>query len=218
MCKGFCTGVGFVYWCLCLCTCVCLQVLVLCVGVCIQVFMYRLFCMQVISGDLNDHFPLVVWQTGSGTQTNMNVNEVISNRAITMVGGELGSKTPVHPNDHVNMSQVGSNKILRLPYCLSTLGFACILGPIAKRCMLRRLKFFYENSLSLSLSTPFLPLFFSFPLSLPLPSIPNFSLCLVCVPLSLSLPFPFLFLPFLSLSLSFSLALSVSQDCVQQDQ
>ncbi|RZJ37405.1 MAG: class II fumarate hydratase, partial [Brevundimonas sp.] len=56
-------------------------------------------------GKLDDHFPLVVWQTGSGTQSNMNANEVISNRAIQMLGGEMGSKTPVHPNDHVNMSQ-----------------------------------------------------------------------------------------------------------------
>ncbi|KAI8966924.1 fumarate hydratase [Mycotypha africana] len=60
---------------------------------------------EVIDGSLIDHFPLVVWQTGSGTQTNMNVNEVISNRAIELLGGELGSKNPVHPNDHVNMSQ-----------------------------------------------------------------------------------------------------------------
>ena len=60
---------------------------------------------EVITGKLDDHFPLVVWQTGSGTQTNMNVNEVIANRAIEMVGGTLGSKNPVHPNDHVNMSQ-----------------------------------------------------------------------------------------------------------------
>jgi len=60
---------------------------------------------EVIEGKLNDHFPLVVWQTGSGTQSNMNANEVISNRAIEMLGGEMGSKTPVHPNDHVNMSQ-----------------------------------------------------------------------------------------------------------------
>ena len=60
---------------------------------------------EVISGDLDDHFPLVVWQTGSGTQTNMNTNEVISNRAIELLGGERGSKEPVHPNDHVNMSQ-----------------------------------------------------------------------------------------------------------------
>jgi len=60
---------------------------------------------EVISGKLNDQFPLRIWQTGSGTQTNMNVNEVISNRAIEIAGGVLGSKNPVHPNDHVNMSQ-----------------------------------------------------------------------------------------------------------------
>lgn len=60
---------------------------------------------EVIAGKLHSHFPLVVFQTGSGTQTNMNVNEVISNRAIEILGGELGSKKPVHPNDHVNMSQ-----------------------------------------------------------------------------------------------------------------
>jgi len=61
---------------------------------------------EVISGELyDDHFPLVIWQTGSGTQSNMNTNEVISNRAIELLGGELGSKTPVHPNDHVNKSQ-----------------------------------------------------------------------------------------------------------------
>ena len=60
---------------------------------------------EVIDGKLDDHFPLVVWQTGSGTQSNMNANEVISNRAIEMLGGQMGSKTPVHPNDHVNMSQ-----------------------------------------------------------------------------------------------------------------
>jgi fumarate hydratase class II len=60
---------------------------------------------EVIEGKLDDHFPLAVWQTGSGTQSNMNANEVISNRAIEMLGGVLGSKKPVHPNDHVNMSQ-----------------------------------------------------------------------------------------------------------------
>ena len=60
---------------------------------------------EVIAGQLDDHFPLRIWQTGSGTQSNMNANEVISNRAIEMAGGEMGSKTPVHPNDHVNMSQ-----------------------------------------------------------------------------------------------------------------
>jgi fumarate hydratase class II len=60
---------------------------------------------EVMNGQLDEHFPLVVWQTGSGTQSNMNANEVISNRAIQMLGGEIGSKKPVHPNDHVNMSQ-----------------------------------------------------------------------------------------------------------------
>jgi len=60
---------------------------------------------EVIDGRLDEHFPLVVWQTGSGTQSNMNANEVISNRAIEMLGGAMGSKKPVHPNDHVNMSQ-----------------------------------------------------------------------------------------------------------------
>ena len=60
---------------------------------------------EVVTGKLDDHFPLVVWQTGSGTQSNMNANEVISNRAIQILGGQMGSKTPVHPNDHCNMGQ-----------------------------------------------------------------------------------------------------------------
>ena len=60
---------------------------------------------EVIKGKLDKHFPLKVWQTGSGTQTNMNVNEVIANRAIEILGGKKGSKKPVHPNDHVNKSQ-----------------------------------------------------------------------------------------------------------------
>src|SRR5205814_5757289 len=60
---------------------------------------------EVSEGKLDEHFPLAVWQTGSGTQSNMNANEVISNRAIETLGGVLGSKKPVHPNDHVNMSQ-----------------------------------------------------------------------------------------------------------------
>ena len=60
---------------------------------------------EVIDGKLSEHFPLVVWQTGSGTQSNMNANEVISNRAIQIMGGIMGSKSPVHPNDHCNMSQ-----------------------------------------------------------------------------------------------------------------
>src|SRR5438046_4747693 len=62
-------------------------------------------CDEILEGKLDDYFPLVVWQTGSGTQTNMNVNEVIANRANELLGGELGAKRPVHPNDHVNMSQ-----------------------------------------------------------------------------------------------------------------
>ncbi|NRA46483.1 MAG: class II fumarate hydratase [Oligoflexales bacterium] len=62
-------------------------------------------CEEVIAGKLNEHFPLVVWQTGSGTQSNMNANEVIANRAIEIAGGEIGSKNPIHPNDDVNKSQ-----------------------------------------------------------------------------------------------------------------
>jgi fumarate hydratase, class II len=62
-------------------------------------------CDEIVAGNLKDHFPLVIWQTGSGTQTNMNVNEVISNRANEMLGNPLGSKKPIHPNDHVNMGQ-----------------------------------------------------------------------------------------------------------------
>ncbi len=65
----------------------------------------RQAALEVVAGTLDDHFPLRIWQTGSGTQTNMNVNEVIANRAIELGGGELGSKTPIHPNDHVNCSQ-----------------------------------------------------------------------------------------------------------------
>src|SRR6201988_4875952 len=63
---------------------------------------------EVIDGKLDDHFPLVVWQTGSGTQTNMNLNEVIANRANELLGGELGAKAPLHPNDHVNMSHTSN--------------------------------------------------------------------------------------------------------------
>src|SRR5580704_13642557 len=62
-------------------------------------------CDEVMSGRLDEEFPLYVWQTGSGTQSNMNVNEVISNRCIQLVGGKMGSQEPVHPNDHVNMGQ-----------------------------------------------------------------------------------------------------------------
>lgn len=65
----------------------------------------KLAAQEVITGKLDEHFPLVIWQTGSGTQSNMNMNEVLSNRAIEMMGGQLGTKKPVHPNDHCNMSQ-----------------------------------------------------------------------------------------------------------------
>jgi len=74
---------------------------------------------EVIAGKLNDQFPLRIWQTGSGTQTNMNVNEVISNRAIELAGGEMGSKKPIHPNDHVNMSQSSEPDLIRIPSLLS---------------------------------------------------------------------------------------------------
>ena len=76
-------------------------------------------CKEVIDGQLDDHFPLVVWQTGSGTQTNMNANEVISNRAIQLSKGILGSKQPVHPNDHVNMSQ-SSNDVFPTAMTIAT--------------------------------------------------------------------------------------------------
>ena len=66
---------------------------------------------EVISGRLDAEFPLRIWQTGSGTQTNMNANEVISNRAIELAGGQMGSKTPIHPNDHVNMSQSSNDTV-----------------------------------------------------------------------------------------------------------
>jgi fumarate hydratase class II len=68
---------------------------------------------EVIGGQLDSEFPLYVWQTGSGTQSNMNVNEVIGNRASQLLGGELGSKQPVHPNDHVNMGQSSNDSSRR---------------------------------------------------------------------------------------------------------
>ncbi len=84
---------------------------------------------EVIDGKLDDHFPLVVWQTGSGTQSNMNANEVISNRAIEMLGGEMGSKTPVHPNDHVNMSQSSNDTYPTAMHIACAIEIAYALNP-----------------------------------------------------------------------------------------
>jgi len=84
---------------------------------------------EVIDGKLDDHFPLVVWQTGSGTQTNMNLNEVIANRANELLGGELGSKKPVHPNDHVNMSQSSNDSFPTAMHIAAAQGIALDLIP-----------------------------------------------------------------------------------------
>jgi fumarate hydratase class II len=84
---------------------------------------------EVIDGKLNDHFPLVVWQTGSGTQTNMNLNEVIANRANEMLGGELGAKNPVHPNDHVNMSQSSNDSFPTAMHIAAVEGIVADLVP-----------------------------------------------------------------------------------------
>ena len=90
---------------------------------------------EVIAGKLADHFPLVVWQTGSGTQSNMNVNEVISNRAIEMAGGVMGSKKPVHPNDHVNMSQSSNDTY---PTAMHIAAVEAIRNYLVERVMLLR--------------------------------------------------------------------------------
>ncbi len=90
---------------------------------------------EVISGKLKDHFPLVVWQTGSGTQSNMNVNEVISNRAIELAGGTMGSKKPIHPNDHVNMSQSSNDTY---PTAMHIAAVEAIEGYLVDRVMLLR--------------------------------------------------------------------------------
>jgi len=84
---------------------------------------------EVIEGKLDDHFPLVVWQTGSGTQTNMNLNEVIGNRASELLGGEPGTKKPVHPNDHVNMSQSSNDSFPSAMYIAAAIGVAQRLMP-----------------------------------------------------------------------------------------
>jgi fumarate hydratase class II len=85
---------------------------------------------EVIEGKLDAHFPLRVWQTGSGTQTNMNVNEVISNRAIELAGGEMGSKKPVHPNDHVNMSQSSNDTFPTAMHVAGAQGMAEMLPAV----------------------------------------------------------------------------------------
>jgi fumarate hydratase, class II len=84
---------------------------------------------EVIAGKLDDHFPLVVWQTGSGTQTNMNLNEVIANRANQMLGGELGAKKPIHPNDHVNMSQSSNDSFPTAMHIAAAQGIVANLIP-----------------------------------------------------------------------------------------
>jgi fumarate hydratase class II len=84
---------------------------------------------EVIEGKLDDHFPLVVWQTGSGTQTNMNLNEVIANRANELLGGKLGTKQPVHPNDHVNMSQSSNDAFPTAMHIAAATGIVADLIP-----------------------------------------------------------------------------------------
>jgi fumarate hydratase class II len=84
---------------------------------------------EVIDGRLDEHFPLVVWQTGSGTQTNMNVNEVIANRASELLGGKLGAKSPVHPNDHVNMSQSSNDSFPTAMHIAAAEEIAVLLDP-----------------------------------------------------------------------------------------
>ena len=84
---------------------------------------------EVIEGKLDDHFPLVVWQTGSGTQTNMNFNEVIANRANELLGGKLGAKAPVHPNDHVNMSQSSNDSFPTAMHIAAAIGITADLVP-----------------------------------------------------------------------------------------
>jgi fumarate hydratase class II len=85
---------------------------------------------EVIEGKLDDHFPLVVWQTGSGTQSNMNVNEVISNRAIELAGGKMGSKKPVHPNDHVNRSQSSNDTFPTAMHIAAVIGVEQMLPKV----------------------------------------------------------------------------------------
>jgi len=87
---------------------------------------------EVTEGTLDEHFPLHIWQTGSGTQTNMNANEVIANRAIELAGGELGSKSPVHPNDHVNMSQSSNDTFPTAMHIAAAEQFTSLLLPAVR--------------------------------------------------------------------------------------
>ena len=97
---------------------------------------YNCIPLKVISGKLyDDHFPLVIWQTGSGTQSNMNTNEVISNRAIELLGGELGSKKPVHPNDHVNKSQSSNDTYPTAMHIATAVEIQNVLLPGLKKLM-----------------------------------------------------------------------------------
>src|SRR5277367_2204543 len=87
---------------------------------------------EVAEGKWNDEFPLHIWQTGSGTQTNMNANEVISNRAIELAGGELGSKKPIHPNDHVNMSQSSNDTFPTAMHMAAAAGMVAMIPQVEK--------------------------------------------------------------------------------------
>src|SRR5690348_13273946 len=87
---------------------------------------------EVIDGKLNEHFPLRIWQTGSGTQTNMNANEVISNRAIEIAGGEMGSKKPIHPNDDVNKSQSSNDTFPTAMYIAAAERLTALIPEVQK--------------------------------------------------------------------------------------
>ena len=89
---------------------------------------------EVVEGKLDEHFPLVVWQTGSGTQSNMNVNEVIANRAIELAGGEIGSKSPVHPNDHVNRSQSSNDTFPTAMHIAAVLAIEAMIPKVRVLC------------------------------------------------------------------------------------
>ena len=95
---------------------------------------------EVIDGALANEFPLRIWQTGSGTQTNMNVNEVISNRAIELAGGVMGSKTPIHPNDDVNMSQSSNDTFPTAMHIAAVMEITDRLVPAVRDCATRSTK------------------------------------------------------------------------------